>query len=84
MITSALTLMQRVASIQVSTSAGSSTITSRRSSKRSSSDHLFTDTVTATGVTACNVIDNSDVRHLSDHGPLVLTIDEELLSPAAL
>lgn len=37
-------------------------------------DHVFTDSTTAQGVSACAVIDNPDVRALSDHGPLELTI----------
>jgi hypothetical protein len=37
-------------------------------------DHLFADEATARLVSECAVIDNADVRALSDHGPIFLDI----------
>lgn len=37
-------------------------------------DHLFIDAASASSVLSCEVVDNSEVRRLSDHGPLVLVI----------
>jgi endonuclease/exonuclease/phosphatase family metal-dependent hydrolase len=38
-------------------------------------DHLFIDGASASRVLSCDVVDNTEVRRLSDHGPLVLVID---------
>ena len=37
-------------------------------------DHLFVDPATAPHVSDCAIVDNADVRRLSDHGPIQLTI----------
>jgi endonuclease/exonuclease/phosphatase family metal-dependent hydrolase len=37
-------------------------------------DHLFVDEATAPNVSECAIVDNADVRRLSDHGPIHLTI----------
>lgn len=37
-------------------------------------DHLFIDVASAPNVLSCEVVDNPEVRRLSDHGPLVLVI----------
>ena len=42
-------------------------------------DHIFTDTTTGEGlIRACAVIDNAEVRALSDHGPLRLEVAIDL------
>jgi endonuclease/exonuclease/phosphatase family metal-dependent hydrolase len=38
-------------------------------------DHIFVDTVTPARVQRCAVIDNEDVRHFSDHGPVELILE---------
>jgi endonuclease/exonuclease/phosphatase family metal-dependent hydrolase len=38
-------------------------------------DHLFIDAASASQVLSCEVVDNNEVRRLSDHGPLLLVID---------
>lgn len=40
-------------------------------------DHLFVDRSTAPLIAECTVIDNRDVRFLSDHGPLRLYLDTD-------
>ncbi len=39
-------------------------------------DHYFVDAETINEVKDCHIIDNSDVRHLSDHGPIYLDVNE--------
>lgn len=38
-------------------------------------DHLFVDSSWAARVLSCDVIDNADVRSMSDHGPLCLVLE---------
>jgi endonuclease/exonuclease/phosphatase family metal-dependent hydrolase len=46
-------------------------------------DHIFVDRFRARGVVTCDVINNPEVRGLSDHGPLQLEIDETRISQSS-
>ena len=46
----------------------------RQAQNKYQCDHFFADAGTDTVVTICHVVDNSDVRHLSDHGPVLLEL----------